>query len=180
MGRIKARLVANTQMTRLYESPGQRLRMRISIIILVGLILLGVWYLVFQALAAPPDGRIGPWILSITFIVAGIGGMVRVLGGARDWVIALDMNEETGRIVIWLWSPLGARRIKTEINQLSNWRYLASGRSGRARFRRILADLPVRARPIIFDVRLTHPVPDGLRRIAPDAVADYERDVGLA
>jgi hypothetical protein len=104
---------------------------------------------------------------------------MRVLNGARDWVIAMDMEEETGKVVIWLWGALGARRIKTEIHRLSNWRYTTSGRSERARFRRILTDLKGRRRPLIFDVRITHPVPDGLRRVAPQAVADYERDVGI-
>jgi hypothetical protein len=168
-------------MTRLYESPGHRLRTRISLIILIGLILLGIWYLVFRALAAPPGiAGLGPWALSIAFIVAGVAGLVRVLNGARDWVIAMDMEEETGKVVIWLRGALGARRIKTEIHQLCNWRYSAAGRSGRARFRRILADLKGRRRPLIFDVRLAHPVPDGLRRVAPQAVADYERDVGIS
>lgn len=167
-------------MIRLYESPRHKLRMRISLIILTGLILLGVWYLVFQALAAPPGSGIGPWVLSVAFIVSGIAGLVRVLNGARDWVIAMDMDEATGKVVIWLWGPLGARRIRTAIDQIANWRYAATGGAGRARFRRILADLPKRSRPILFDVRLTHPVPDGLRRIAPGAVADYERDIGIA
>jgi len=167
-------------MIRLYESPRHKLRMRISLIILTGLILLGVWYLAFQALAAPPGSGIGPWVLSVAFIVAGVTGLVRVLRGARDWVIAMDMDEATGKVVIWLWGPLGARRIRTGIDQIANWRYVATGGPGRARFRRILADLPKRSRPILFDVRLTHPVPDGLRRVAPDAVADYERDAGIA
>jgi hypothetical protein len=158
------------------------MRMRISLIILVGLILLGIWYLVFQALAAPPGiAGLGPWFLSIAFIIAGVAGLVRVINGARDWVIALDMDEANGNTAIWLWSPFGARRIKTEIHRLSNWRYVVS-RSGarRARFRRILTDFEGRSRPLIFDVRLTHPVPDGLRKIAPEAVAAYERDVGIA
>jgi hypothetical protein len=167
-------------MIRLYESPGYKMRMRISLIILIGLILLGVWYLAFQALAAPPGSGIGPWVLSIAFIVAGIAGLVRVLNGARDGVIALDMDDATGKVVIWLWSPLGTRRVKTEIHQIANWRYVVSNGSRRPRFRLILADLPKRSRPIRFDLHPNRPVPDQLRRIAPDAVAAYETDVGIS
>jgi hypothetical protein len=167
-------------MSRLYESPGHKLRMRISLIVLTGLVLLGLWYLAFQALVAPPGSGIGPWVLSAAFIVAGVTGLVRVLRGARDWVIAMDMDEATGKVVIWLWGPLGARRIRTGIDQISNWRYAATGGPGRARYRRILADLPKRSRPIRFELRTDEPVPDGLRHVAPDAIADYERDVGNA
>ncbi|TCT03690.1 hypothetical protein EDC22_11830 [Tepidamorphus gemmatus] len=39
-------------MTRLYESQGYRVRMRIAASVLVGLIVLGLWYILFQALAA--------------------------------------------------------------------------------------------------------------------------------
>ncbi len=80
-------------MIRLYESPGNRLRMRISLIVLTGLILLGVWYLAFQALVAPPGSGIGPWLLSLAFIAAALPGLVRVLGGPRDRFLALDMYE---------------------------------------------------------------------------------------
>ena len=168
-------------MTRIYESPGNRLRMRISVIALVGLILLGIWYLAFQALAAPAGvAGFGPWILSIAFIVAGGGGLLRVFKGGGDRVIALDMDEETGKAVLWLWSPLGARRIRTEIGKLTGWRYRVSGgRSRRTRYRCILADLEGRARPVIFDLRHDYPVPNGLRRIAPEAINEFEREAGI-
>ncbi len=168
-------------MIRLYESPGHGMRMRISLILLFGLVLLGAWYLVFQALVAPPGiAGLGPWFLSIAFMVAGIGGLVRTLRGARDRVVAMDMDEASGNTVIWLWSPFGARRIRTHVGNLANWRYEATGGPRKARFRPILADLKGRERPLIFDVRPTRPVPDGLRRVAPQAIADYERDVGIA
>jgi len=168
-------------MTRLYESPGHKLRMRIALIFLVGLILLGIWYFVFQAMVAPSGvAGIGPWMLSFAFIVAGIAGIVRVLRGAGDRVVALDIDEETGKAVLWLWSPVIARRIRTQADRITNWRYVTGPGPARARTRRILADVPGRRRPVVFDLRPGEPVPAGLRRFAPDAIAAYETDLGIA
>lgn len=148
--------------------------MRIAVIALVGLMLLGGWYVAFQAIAAPSgvDG-IGPWVLSVVFLLAGGLGLYRLMRGSRDRVIALDADEASGKAVVRLWSPFGGRRVRTRLDALGNWRPAAPAR--RWRYLSVLADLEGRPDPLVFLLRPGAEVPNDLRRLLPEATAAFDR-----
>jgi len=160
--------------TRLYESQGYRVRMRIAASVLVGLIVLGLWYILFQALAAPwAEDGVGPWVLSLAFVTAGLIGLRQLMRSSRDRVIALDADAAGGRAVLWLWRPFGSRRMRTSLSALRNWR--ADPAMRRTRHVAVLADLDGRPDPLVFLWRPGAEVPDALRRLVPEAAAAFDQ-----
>lgn len=164
-------------MVRLYESRSYRVRLRIAAIAFVGFVLLGGWYITFQAIAAPPGAdSLGPWALSIVFLLAGCLGLYRLTRDSRDRVIALHADAASGRAVLRLWSPFGGRRVRTSLDRLHNWRPAPPSRY--ARYPGVLADLDGRAEPLVFLLRRGAEVPEALRRLLPEAAAAFDRALG--
>lgn len=163
-----------TDLVRLYESRDYRVRMRIAVIALVGLMLLGGWYVAFQAIVAPSGvDSVGPWTLATVFVAAGVLGLYRLARGSRDRVIALDADEASGKAVVRLWTPFGGRRVRTSLEALGNWRPAVPTR--RWRYVSVFADLAGRPDPLVFSLRPNADVRDELRRLIPEAAVAFDR-----
>ncbi len=160
-------------MRRIYRRRFTKVKLWMTAFMLLGAAAFG---LRMRHVPAAPEG------LGLVMIQAAIWApaVLLALGLAwyvwRHWGVAcfFDVDPGSGRFRLWLWRPLGWRRLDGDLEAISGWRY-AAGRPPAIRAE--LADPPMAlAFPLRRGVRLHR----HWQRIAPDAVAAYERDVASA
>ncbi len=156
--------------TRIYQQRGFIARQRFSTAILLFAFFYGIWELV--ASFTQPDSANNA-LFGVLFIGASIYGVVRLMRESGDVVSALDSIDDGRRLAVTLWLPWGSRTIAGPREQFTNWRfYIAIAKRNQAT-PLIRFDHPDNKRPLTIlltpDTEL-----EGLRKVAPDAVADYE------
>jgi hypothetical protein len=105
------------------------------------------------------------------FVALALAVLIRSLWRT---VGAFEIDRGTGRFRLWLWRPLGWRMIDGTLNDIAHWRY-----ERRRLSRAIVARLDAPPTELRFEIRRHRDVDPVWRRIAPGAVAAYERDTGL-
>jgi hypothetical protein len=161
-------------MTRIYDNPSIAKRSNISMIILVVVIIYGCWDL-WHALSAG-GGLTIDLAFGVLFIGGGIYGIWRTMTDARDMVTALD--EGDGRVVVTLWRPLQSKRIDVPVSALTRWRHYVKIGQRNARSHVILFNSAEHPHPLQIELQRGFVPSEGLRRLAPEAVEDFERDTG--
>ena len=162
-------------MTRIYDNPSIAKRSNISMIILVVVIIYGFWDL-WHALSAG-GGLTIDLAFGVLFIGGGIYGIWRTMTDARDMVTALD--EGDGRA----WSRSGVRSSRSastcRLAALTRWRHYVKIGQRNARSHVILFNSTEHPHPLQIELQRGFVPSRGLRRLAPEAVEDFERDTGV-
>ncbi len=122
------------------------------------------------------DGQSGG-MFGVLFIGGGLYAFYQLIGDWRHVVTKLRQDEATGRLTATLWEPTGAKDVSGTPEEFRNWRPHVKliGRARRSFF--IYVDHAAIPRPLRFDLPPGSDV-EGLRRIAPDAVAEYQATIG--
>lgn len=170
-------------MTRIYENKGYRSRQLISLGIIVAVVIYGLWELWYASTDPEPAGialllGLGQdgYIFGAVFIAGGAYAYYTLLRDAADTVDTFDIDEATGATLTTIWRPIKSIRLSAPLSAITNWRpYVKiTGRNIRTPY--LYADHPGHPRPIVFDLRRADL--DSLRKVAPEAVAEYESSIG--
>jgi hypothetical protein len=162
--------------TRIYTSPGVTGRPTISTVVTV----LATIYGVFEIWRAWRNGFQSQFdlLFGVFFIGGGIYGFNKTWTDARDVVVTLDRDDATGKTTVGLWRPFRNLMIETGPGGLTDWRHYVKVGPRDLKLHFIAADLAGYPRPIRFELNRQE-VPEGLRRLAPEAVTEYEETTGL-
>ena len=163
-------------MTRILDNPGVAKRSNISIAILAAVFLYGIWELWH---AATVGGSQLDYIFGICFVGGAIYGMRTTLAETRDLVTVFDADTTSGEAVLTLWRPLGSKRIVTTLDQITGWRLWVETGARNQKSYFLLARDPSHDKALRFELLRGMDIPDELRRLAPEAVEDFERETGV-
>lgn len=166
-------------MTRIYENKGYRTRQLISLGIIVAVVVYGLWELWYASTNPAPNGiamllGLGQdgYAFGALFIAGGAWAYYTLLRDAADLVDTFDLDEATGETLTVIWRPLRAIRLAAPLSAITDWRLYVKVGARNARTAYIYASHPGHPRPIMFELRRADL--EGLRKVAPEAVADYE------
>lgn len=163
-------------MVRVFDDRGMALRNWLSTGILVAAVVWGIVEILRTQMGAADDTG---YLFGFGFLAAAAYGAKRLLDDTRDSLVRLEADFDSGQSVAMLWRPWGLRRLAAPISRLSGWNlYIA---------------IKTRQQPT-FLLRFTHPgrpdwplqivLPptmtelDGLRRLAPEPIEDFEIRTG--
>jgi len=164
-------------MTRLYDNPGLSRRLTISAVVLVAAALYGLWEL--WAAAAATDNATTGYLFGIAFLGGAAYGLQQVLAEARDLVVSFEFDPATGRSLTTLWRPLAPRRLAAIRDDIAAWRFHIKVGRRDARTYYLFADHAAHPRPLQFELRPGMTIADEFRRLAPQAIGEFERAAGL-
>lgn len=124
-------------------------------------------------IGAPPESAAFALVRAANLapVVFAAGGVAWLLYRFWDAVGTFDVDIEVRRFRLVLWRPLGWRNIEGDMKEISGWRY-----EGR-RPPTILGRLDHPPLALTFEVGSNWRPGKEWRRIAPGAVAAYERDM---
>ena len=170
-------------MTRVYENRGYWWRQTISAVLVIVVAIYGLWELWSAASAPGTTTAIGQmfgigddrYLFGIVFVGGGAIALYQLIRDATDLVASFDRDEATGVSIVALWRPFWTEKLTADLSRIHDWRFHVKIGQRNARTPLIYADHPDYPRPLQFDLRKADR--EGLRKIAPEAVADYERAV---
>lgn len=163
-------------MTRIHDDTAVAKRSNISLAILIAAFAYGIWEFWY---AATVSGDTAGYFFGFGFVGGAIYGLRTTLVEARDLVIAFDADLKTGQAAISLWRPLGNKRIETSLDRITGWRHwIQSGTRGRRNYF-LIAQEPSHDGALRFELRPGMEIAKELRKIAPEAIADFEREVKI-
>lgn len=162
-------------MTRVYENPGFARRQNISLAILGAVVVYGVYelYRVFIAGADDPTGA----MFGVLFIGGAAYGARIIWTDSRDAVVAFDVDFDAGKGVVTLWRPFRPLLLDAPLKDFTGWRHWVRVAKRNNRTFLLLARLPNYPHPLQFEI-FKPPVHEAFRRLAPEAVADLEDNIG--
>ena len=97
----------------------------------------------------------------------------------RDLVVALDAEGSPSTVTVSLWRPLREMRIVAPAAALTGWRHFVKVGKRNAKAHFLTFNAPGYPHTLQMEMRPGEPVAEGLRRIAGEAVDDYEIASGL-
>lgn len=148
-------------------------RSNIALAILAAVTAYGLWEL---WRAATVTGDMSGYLFGAAFIGGAIYGLRVTLAEARDLVIAVDADPASGQAAISLWRPFRITRIETSLDQLTGWRHWVQTNTRGQRAHYLLVREPSHDGALRLELHPDQPIPDELRLIAPEAIADFERE----
>lgn len=169
-------------MTRIYENRGFWWRQTLSLMAVILVALYGAWELwsattSTQEYHSPVGELFGlgddRYLFGIIFLGGGLYAIWQLINDSTDTVASLDVDEATGKATATLWRPLQKMTLTADLAGISDWRLYVKIGNRNMRTALVYANFPGYPRPLQFDLRRTDV--EGLRKIAPEAVADYER-----
>jgi hypothetical protein len=118
------------------------------------------------------------YLFGAGFIAAAIYGGYRVLSDARDTIVRIEADFASGQALVTQWRPWGLQRLATPLDQLTGWRmYVAVKRRNQPTYL-LRVDHPASPRPLQIELTPAMKGLDGLRRLAPEAIEDFEVRAG--
>lgn len=162
-------------MMRILGSPGMVWRSNLSLAILSAVFAYGLWELYY---AATVSGNPTGYLFGLLFLGGAAYGLRSALAETQDLVISLDVEMASGKAAIELWRPLRMKRIDTTLDRLTGWRHWIQTASRGRRAHLLLAREASYDGILRFELQPGMEIPDELRRIAPEAIADFERATG--
>ena len=167
-----------------YENKGYWWRQTASMAVVIVVAIYGVWELWSAAFTPPSQTGMGQlfgigddrYLFGLAFVGGGVYALWQLINDAPDTVATFDVDESTGQSVVALWRPFWTERLKADLGRIGNWRFHVKVGSRNVRTFFIFADHRDYPRPLQFDLRRADV--EGLRKIAPEAVADFERAAG--
>ena len=163
-------------MTRLYNDRGFAARNWASTAILAAAILWGIAEIVRVKMGASDDSG---YFFGAGFLAAAAYGGYRMLADARDTIFRLEADFDSGQSVVTLWRPWGLQRLAAPLAALTGWRMYIAIKTRQQRTYLLRVDHPANpGRPLHIELRPAITPLDGLRRVAPGAIADFEMNTG--
>lgn len=157
-------------MTRIYENSGLATRMNVSCVVIAIAALFGAWEL-WSAYRAGGDSGTN-YLFALFFFGGAAYAAKQLRDSVSDSVVSLDADTATGEAVITLWRPFSAKKITGPLDRLTDWQFQVKGRT---RTPILTAHHPDYPRPLEFELRPGTAVHENLRKLAPEAVAAFER-----
>jgi len=161
-------------MSRIYEDRGAARRLDIYMIIL-GLVFLAGCRELWEALAVDPADFSG-LAFGAVFVGGAVYGVYQTFNDGRDLVTAFDVDFDTGNARVTMWQPFRRPVMEAPLSEFANWRFWVKV-TGALRRYQLFAELRGYPRKLVFELNPSKPL-DGLRRIAPAAIADFENSPG--
>lgn len=162
-------------MTRIYNDRGLVVRNWVSIAILVGAVLWGILEIVrYRSGASDSTGL----LFGIGFLAAAAYGAYRIVTDTRDSIVRIETDFDSGQSQIMLWQPWGMRRLAASRGQLGEWRMYISMKTRTQRSYLLRVNHPANPRPLQIELMPGKTDLDGLRRLAPEAIAEFEMNIG--
>jgi hypothetical protein len=150
-------------------------RSNLSLAILAAVFAYGLWEL---WLAAAVTGSPTGYLFAAIFIGGAGYGLRAALAETRDLVIAFAADMDSGKAAVTLRRPFHMKRIDTTLDRLTGWRYWIQTTARGRRVHFLLAREPSYDGNLRFALDPEMTIPAELRRIAPEAIADFEKDTG--
>jgi hypothetical protein len=162
-------------MIRIYENPGFAKRNNISVVVLVAVVIYGIFELYTAFGTGTPDQMAA--MFGVLFVGGGIYGAYTIWTEARDAVMAIDVDEASGKAAISLWRPFKRLVIETPIDGLTGWRHWV--KVGKRNMRTHYVIFNAAGYPNPLNVELTKgDMPDGFRKLSPAVVEEFEENTG--
>ncbi len=163
-------------MTRVFDDRGLVVRNWLSVAVLVAAFLWGIVELV-RAQAAVSDQT--GFLFGLGFIAASAYGLYRLLSDSRDAIMRFDADYGSGQSVTTLWRPWGPSRLEAPLAALSSsWRlYVAMKKRNQPTFL-LQVNHPGNPRPLHIELTSATKGLEDLRRLAPEAIEDFEIRTG--
>ena len=162
-------------MTRIYDDRGFVMRNWVSMAILAAAV---IWGGVEILRAAKDGGDTTGYLFGAGFLAASAYGLNRILGEARDAIVRIEADSGSGQSVVTLWRPWGLHRLTGPLEALSGWRLFIAVKARNQNTYLLRADHPDNPRPLQIELHPAKPVPDGLRRLAGEAIEEFEANTG--
>lgn len=163
-------------MTRIYANPGYAWRMHGSTVVVVLALVMGLWE-VWRAAQAGPEGAGSGWLFALLFLGGGAYALRQMYSDYCDTVVRIE-HDGSGEGTVTLWRPFLPKRITGRLDRLSDWRFEQKTLKANLRVPMLLADHPEHPRPLQLELGKGITISDGLRRMAPEAVAAFEQPGG--
>jgi hypothetical protein len=163
-------------MERIYENAGLVSRSNISIVVLVVVLIYGVWE-IYSAVVVNGGESTGI-AFGVLFIGGGLYGLQKTMNDTRDLVAAIDADA-SGHAAITLWRPFSRQVIETRIADITGIRFWIKAVSRLQRGYNIFFRVPSYPRELSVELRHGQAISDGLRRLAPQAVDEFELNTGV-
>ncbi len=160
-------------MTTVFEIRGLMIRQTVSLVVLVVVFLWGIGEIVR---ASGGGGDSWAYLFGIAFIGGAIYGLRQLLTDSRDQIARLEVADD-GRTIATLWRPTGTLKLEAR-NGLTGWRYYVKIGPRSIKRPYLFAEHPDHPNPLQFELRQDTVIHDGLRELAPEAVAEFEASRG--
>ncbi len=162
-------------MTRIYDDRGLMTRNWISIAILVGAVIWGIAEIVRAYLGMSDDTG---YLFGAGFLAAAVYGGYRMFAEARDTIVRFEADDASGQSVVTLWRPWGVQRMTAPLAALTGWRMYIAMKARNQRSYLLRVNHPDNPRPLQIELMPGKTDLDGLRRLAPEAIGDFEMNIG--
>jgi hypothetical protein len=162
-------------MKRILSNTGTARRANLSLAILAAVFAYGLWEL---WVAATVTASLTGYLFAALFIGGSLYGIRVTLAEARDLAVSFDADVETGEAKIALWRPFHMKHIDTALDRMSDWQHWVQTASRGRSDHFLLAREETYDGVLRFALEPGMTIPDELRRIAPEAVADFKRAAG--
>ena len=162
-------------MKRLLDNPSKVRRWYLFLGFFAVAFLYGLWEL---WLAAVVTGSVIGYLFAAIFIGGAIYGVRAMLAEAHDLVVSFDADIESGNATIRLWRLFHMKQIDTTLDQITGWHHFVQTGARDERSHFLLAREKSHDGMLRFALEPEMTIPDELRRIAPQAIADFERATG--
>jgi hypothetical protein len=113
------------------------------------------------------------YLFGIAFVGGGAFALWQLINDAADTVVTFDVDQATGQSLVAFWRPFWTEKLRADGSRIGNWRFHVKVGSRNMRSFFIYADHRDYPRPLQFD--LARAGGEGLKKVAPGAVADFER-----
>jgi hypothetical protein len=161
--------------TRIYDDRSFARRNWASLGILVVAVAWGVAESIrFQIGASDQTGL----LFGLGFLVAAAYGFYRLYADSRDAIMRIDADLDNGQSVVTLWRPWGPQRLTAPLAALTGWRMYIAMKTRNQRNFLLRVHHPDYPRPLHVELLPGKTDLEALRRLAPEAIADFEMNVG--
>ncbi len=161
-----------------YRTTKVRFWIGLAMIVATGLVASRLLHVQIGA-ATGPVAEAAVRVLNIAPLALALFGVAWLMIRAWNAVVAFDVDFDEGRYRLWLWRPVGWREIEGDLDDISGWHYETRRPSRGPTRRAIRATLARPSLDLFFEIRISRRLDPRWRRIAPGAVAAYERETGV-
>lgn len=163
-------------MTRVFDDRGMAMRNWISAAVLAGAILWGIVEIGRTLVGVADDTG---YLFGFGFLAAAAYGAKRLLDDSRDSLVRLEVDFGSGESVATLWRPWGLQRLTAPVGRLSGWNFYIAVKTRQQRTYLLRFTHPARPDwPLQIVLAPGMTALDGLRRLAPQAIEDFEANIG--
>ena len=162
-------------MISVYDDRGFIWRSWLSTVILVVAVFWGIAELVRAQMGVSDSTG---YLFGAGFIAAAAYGGYRMLADARDQIVRLAVDFDSGQAVVTQWRPWALQRLETTLDQLTGWRMFVAIKKRNQPTYLLRVNYPARPRPLHIELLPTLKAVDGLRRLAPEAIEEFEVRTG--